>query len=243
MTSNIYVLCIQCFVTYVFGVSGIGLILDRFRISELHRANSLIVPILKSVKQLLQRLTGLRITPKQIERYHAAPLDSEGLVPCRLPSGWYMIEATPDAESLGRTLIIECFSDKNASISTGKQMMQLGNTRITKRIIHVEAHSCCIRLTFNIQILVNMMPAVSFARLSRRVAFHRMQRAVRNACVERILEAENDCTAESQTTLEHLYKSYCERDAEYKLAYVYYAFSPQPLQAHQQTGLQPTFAI
>ena len=62
-------------------------------------------------------------------------LNSEGLVPCRLSPGWYMIEATPDAESLGHTLIIECFSDKNASISTGKQMMQLGNTRITKRII------------------------------------------------------------------------------------------------------------
>ena len=84
VTSNICKFCIRCFVTYVFGVSGIGLILDRFRISELHRANSLIVPILKSVKQLSQRLTGLRITPKQVEHDHAAPLNSEGVVPCRL---------------------------------------------------------------------------------------------------------------------------------------------------------------
>ena len=106
-----------------------------------------------------------------------------------------MIEATPDSESLGHTLIIECFSDKNASISTGKQMMQLGNTRLTKRIILVEAHSCCIRLAFDRQILVNMTPAVSFVRLSRRIAFNRMQRALRNSGAERILESEHDCTA------------------------------------------------
>ena len=69
-----------------------------------------------------------------------------------------------------------------------------------------------------------MMPAVSFVRLSRHIAVDRMQRALRNACVERILESENDCTDETQTTLEHLYKSYCDRDATYNIADAYYTF-------------------
>ena len=180
------------------------------------------MPTLESFKQLLQQLTGLRITLQQSESCCAHQSDDEELVACRLPAGWYMLEARPDNDSLGRTIIVQCYSDMNASISTGKQMMQLGNTRIAKRIIRVDASSRCVRLAFDTLISVDAMPALTFVRLSKYVARDRMQRALRNACVNTDIVFETAYHTKTRTALAHLYKAYCDKNAPYSIAKAYY---------------------
>ena len=200
----------------------IGLILDRFSIFEIHHAILLIVPTLELFKHLLQKLAGLRITLQQFESSRTNQLDGEHLVACRLPAGWYMLETRPDDDSLGRTIIVQCYSDKNASKSTGKQIMQLGNTRITKRIIRVEARSCCVRLAFNTRISVYTMPALTFVRLSKHMARDRIQRALHTACVKTVFEFDIGYSTKTHTALEHLYKTYCDKHTAYDIADAYY---------------------
>ena len=198
------------------------MIIDGFSISEIRHAISLIVPTLESYKHLLQKLTGLRITLQQCESSRANKFDGEHLIACRLPAGWYMLEARPNDDSLGHTIIVQCYSDKNASISTGKQMMQLGNTRITKRIIRVEARSCCVRLAFDTRISVNTMPALTFVRLNKHMARNRIQRALRTACVKTGVEFDIGYSTKTRTALEHLYRAYCDKNTAYDIADAYY---------------------
>ena len=170
-------------VSHVYGRRDIGLILDEFRFFEIHRTISFIVSTLESFKQRLQELTGFRKSLQQFGSSRTQQLDGVCLFPCRLSKGWYMLEARPDNCSLGRTITVRCYSDKNATICSGKQMVHLGNTRLAKRIIHVDASSCCVRLNFDTQISVDAMPALTFVRLSKHVARNRIQRALKNACV------------------------------------------------------------
>ncbi|MDB3936287.1 glycosyltransferase [Granulosicoccus sp.] len=97
--------------------------------------------------------------------------------------------------------------------------MQLGNLHITKRIIHIQAKSGYVRLAFDTPSPVDIVPELTFVRLSKRIARDRMLRALRSACVNTVFESDT----EADNTLEHLYKAYCDKDAVYDLADAYYS--------------------
>ena len=172
-------------------------------------------------------MAGLRITLQPFDNFQENRSNGVRLVSGRLPKGWYMIEARPDADSLGHTLIVQCYSDKNTCISTGKQIIQLGNKRIAKRIIRINALSCYVRVLFDTGVSIGATPKLTFVRLSRHIARNRIQRALCVTQSNGIVEPATDSDGESSTSLEHLYKAYCHQDTAYDIADAYQSFHRQ----------------
>lgn len=132
------------------------------------------------MKRHLQRILRIRKTLK-FECTTTAGQDYTHSSACNLFAGWYMIEFTPDAVTLGGHLRIECYSTSNShdtSESVGKQHFPLGNTSIAKRLIRIHARTRRIHLCVDSENTIYSPLQLTLVRVSNAFAKSRMQRTL-----------------------------------------------------------------
>lgn|GEM_PF-2007218 len=131
---------------------------------------------IQSLKQQILRSSGLRW---RLDFGNAIRPNSNSLElrDQTLAAGWHMIEASPDQHAIGLVVKLEAYTDCINKQRIGQQFIQLGNTRVAKRLIWLQRRCQSINVSVDTSIDIAAHISIELTRVTAAFARRRLRRA------------------------------------------------------------------